>query len=415
MKYAKFIVIGAGPSGLTFANRLKENGEDDFLVLEKEDVVGGLCRSVVVDGSAFDICGGHFVDANNMAACEYAFKFMPEDEWNLFTRDSRIFVNGMEIAHPFEANIWQFPENLQKDYLTSIAAAGCNVGAPMPDKFTDWIRWKLGDKIANDYMLPYNTKLFADNLDLLDCKWLDKLPNVSYEDTLASCRDKKAYGMQPGHAKFYYPKKLTHGSGELWNRMAKAIEGHIVCSSAVTDIDYRYVQDFGRTLCVLSSKSGIYCSPMVINTGFWPEISFFEEMMNCYAARLKSVGIVTEYHAEPCKSPAQWIYYPDLALSYHRVLNRSAFLPGARGYWTETRLGRFPSTFQPPYSYASKYAYPLNTVNKKETVSKLLMIANCYGIYGLGRWGEWEHYNSDSCMLKAISLADRLCGGKNGS
>ena len=44
----KFLILGAGPAGLTFANRLKQKGETDFLVLEKEERAGGLCRSIEV-------------------------------------------------------------------------------------------------------------------------------------------------------------------------------------------------------------------------------------------------------------------------------------------------------------------------------------------------------------------------------
>ena len=62
MEKVKYLILGAGPAGLTFANRLKELSEDSFLVLEKEQEAGGLCRSVMVDGSPFDIGGGHFLD-----------------------------------------------------------------------------------------------------------------------------------------------------------------------------------------------------------------------------------------------------------------------------------------------------------------------------------------------------------------
>ena len=36
LKNFKYIILGAGPSGLTFANRLLELGETSFIVLEKE-------------------------------------------------------------------------------------------------------------------------------------------------------------------------------------------------------------------------------------------------------------------------------------------------------------------------------------------------------------------------------------------
>ena len=38
----KYLILGAGPSGLTFANTLLDAGETDFLVIEKESDAGGL-------------------------------------------------------------------------------------------------------------------------------------------------------------------------------------------------------------------------------------------------------------------------------------------------------------------------------------------------------------------------------------
>ena len=61
MEKVKYLILGAGVAGLTFARKLKDFGEDDFLILEREEEPGGLCRSTEVDGSPFDIGGGHFV------------------------------------------------------------------------------------------------------------------------------------------------------------------------------------------------------------------------------------------------------------------------------------------------------------------------------------------------------------------
>lgn len=44
----KYLILGAGPAGLAFATALKNNNIDDFLVLEKENQPGGLCRSMEV-------------------------------------------------------------------------------------------------------------------------------------------------------------------------------------------------------------------------------------------------------------------------------------------------------------------------------------------------------------------------------
>ena len=167
MEKVKYLILGAGPAGLTFANMLKQRGEDSFLVLEKEVEAGGLCRSVMVDGSPFDIGGGHFLDVRRPKVNDFLFRFMPKEEWKLFERDSRIVIGTQEIGHPLEANIWQLDLESQVGVLSSIAKAGCNSGVPMPEKFRDWIIWKLGDRIAEMYMLPYNRKMFADEFLLV--------------------------------------------------------------------------------------------------------------------------------------------------------------------------------------------------------------------------------------------------------
>ena len=73
----KVLILGAGPSGLTVANCLKKKGIYDFIVLEKEEVAGGLCRSVEVDGAPLDIGGGHFLDVRRPKVTEFLFQFMP--------------------------------------------------------------------------------------------------------------------------------------------------------------------------------------------------------------------------------------------------------------------------------------------------------------------------------------------------
>ena len=174
----RYLILGAGPAGLSLANRLLQLGEEDFLVLEKEEEAGGLCRSKQVDGSPLDIGGGHFLDVRSPEVLDFLFPFMGKEEWDLYERDSQIEVGENIINSPIEANIWQMKLMDQVEYLKSIAVAGCNLGQEMPEKFIDWIYWKLGEKIATDYMIPYNQKMFGEDLNSLGTYWLNKLPNV---------------------------------------------------------------------------------------------------------------------------------------------------------------------------------------------------------------------------------------------
>ena len=124
-------------------------------------------------------------------------------------------------------------------------------------------------------------------------------------------------------------------------------------------------------------------------------------------SELKHTSIIVSYKPETLDTPAHWIYCPDLALDYHRILVRSNFCAGAKGYWTETNSARFKD--RGGISFKNEYAYPLNTRNKPLVMQKLLSFARAKNVIALGRWGEWEHYNSDVTVLKAMELSDKLC------
>lgn len=399
----KFLILGAGPAGLTFANRLRQLGISDFLILEKEKTAGGLCRSKTVDGFPLDVGGGHFLDIKRPKVNEFLFGFMPEEEWIKYNRDSRIEINGMVIGHPIESNIWQMKTEDQVIYLKSIASAGCNIGNRPPKLFIDWIYWKLGARIAEDYMVPYNQKIFGQELNQLGTYWLEKLPDVSFEETLLSCIEKRPYGAQAGHAQFYYPKK--YGYGELWLRMADRVIKNIEYNKSVVGIDFdkKYVRVADGTQ---------YEAETIVTTIPWlefKEIAGMPEEIVQDIKRLKFSSIQIEYFAKNLDTPCHWIYCPDLSLPYHRILVRHNFCRGAKGYWTETnseRVGAEVNTNH--FRHMNKYAYPLNTLDKPWIMKRLLSWVEQKGVIGLGRWGEHEHYNSDTVVERAIRLAERV-------
>ncbi|HOO27265.1 MAG TPA: FAD-dependent oxidoreductase, partial [Lachnospiraceae bacterium] len=227
-----------------------------------------------------------------------------------------------------------------------------------------------------------------------------KLPNVSFEETLISCLEKKAYGTQPGHAQFYYPKK--YGYGELWSRMAKALGDRILYDTKVREIDFDK-----------KTVNGQFQAEVIVITIPWNVFETYSGLPASYRQAidtLKYSSVVIEYYPENLATKAHWIYYPDLQLSYHRILVRHNFCPGTDGYWTETNLTRFcPDKKEEGMYFINEYAYPLNTIGKQEKMAALLNWAETKQVYGLGRWGEWQHYNSDVVTALAIKKADDFC------
>ena len=59
----KYLIVGAGISGLTFASYCK----DDYIIIEKENEVGGYCKThykddYVWDGLHFNVAGAHAME-----------------------------------------------------------------------------------------------------------------------------------------------------------------------------------------------------------------------------------------------------------------------------------------------------------------------------------------------------------------
>ncbi len=395
MEKFRYIILGAGPAGLAFAHRLLDRGERSFVVLEREAEPGGLCRSSLADNAAIDTGGGHFLDTRIPEVLDFLFRFMPLEEWQLFDRRSSIDFGTHRVDYPIESNIWQMEPGLQAAYLESVARCGEGLGEPEPERFEAWITWKLGDRIAADYMLPYNRKIWSVDLDTLGTYWINKLPAVSFEEIRQSCIQRKPFGTVPAHKTFYYPK--AHGYGEVWRRMGEKLGAHLRTGHVVDSLDVA-----GRTV------NGNLEADVIVNTVPWTAIRL-EGVPGAIAesvAALKHTGIRVEYHDNNLKSDDQWIYLPDENLPHHRILNRRTFVPDSKGYWTETNLRR--ARFSTRLVWENPYAYPLNTVGKPGHIARILEFAASNNVFGLGRWGTWEHINSDIAVMKAMELADRL-------
>jgi len=401
MKKIKYLILGAGPSGLTLAHSLVDMGcpLDQILVVEKEAVAGGLCRSEMVDGAPLDIGGGHFLDLKRKEVLDFVFRFMPREEWDLYDRVSKIRIRAVEVDHPLEANLWQLPTEVQADYLESIAQAGCIRGEAMPESFAAWINWKLGERIAQEYMLPYNRKIWSMDPDALGTYWLHKLPNVSFRETLLSCLEGRPMGALPAHGTFLYPKKF--GYGEVWRRMGEALGDSLVSECAVEAIDLgtRTVNGRWQAETIVSS----------IPWTLWPKYCPLPEDVKAAIFCLKNAPIDVDYHQQSLDSKAHWTYEPDESVPHHRLLLRSNFSAGARGYWTEANASRSVPAQGPRFH--NEFAYPINTLGKPEAVAKILAWAKANGVIGLGRWGRWEHMNSDVAVAEALQMANQLKAG----
>src|SRR5580700_8380205 len=98
---APVVIAGAGPGGLTAAYLLTKRGAHP-VVLEADDVVGGISRTVLRDGWRFDI-GGHRFFTKVQAVEDLWHEILPDEDFLLRPRMSRIYYEGKFFDYPLRA------------------------------------------------------------------------------------------------------------------------------------------------------------------------------------------------------------------------------------------------------------------------------------------------------------------------
>ncbi len=406
-----YIVLGAGITGLTLLKKMREKGIHNILGLEAEKEAGGLCRTHYVDGHACDI-GGHFFQTKYKDVEDFVFSNFPKEKmYQINPRISKICLGGVDVDYPLEANLWQLPVEQQISFLISVVRNGEALGKPEPKNYEEWIRWKLGDKICDEYLLSYNQKLWGVSPEQLDVDWLHKIPRIEVDEILRNSLERKQdVNKYPAHATPYYPK--SGGYGRVMEAIAADINPVIKFNTRVTKIAYNESESVWYV-------NEAYCAKNIINTTPWPDL--FEAMgrpseIKEPISKIKYNKIVISlYEMDKNPYPYHWYYKPDLKEQHHREFSICNFVKDSKkwGGFTETNADRFtPDTLtfkgRNIYNYTTPAAYPLPLIGKAKAIGEILAFFRSKHLYGVGRWGEHQHHNHDVCMKHAIDFVSGL-------
>ncbi|WP_022759216.1 protoporphyrinogen/coproporphyrinogen oxidase [Butyrivibrio fibrisolvens] len=403
-----YLIIGAGITGITLCKLLRRKFGDNVLVLEKEDVPGGLCRTVNESGHILDIGGGHFFNTKHDKVFEYVFKYLPEKEFNYYTRVSKVELGESTIDYPVESNIWQLPMDEQIKYIISIVRNGEAAGDLPPHNYEQWIRWKLGDKICDEYMIPYNVKLWGVAPEEMDIDWLHKIPRVDVSEILKYCLEKKQDKNKfPAHIQFYYPKQ--GGFQRIYDALAHDELLFVKRGNAVKKLEYKD----GRWIV-----NDRYSAKCVINTTPWCDLYEAlgkpEELKKDFSL-IKYNRIVVSLYERKYDCDWHWRYVPDMEKAYHREFYIHNFAADSKpdGMYYETNVKRFNSNDK--YTgdmalaqYETDAAYPIPVIGHADAISNILKFYEQKGLFGIGRWGQHEYQNADVSMHEAMKFVESL-------
>jgi hypothetical protein len=158
---ADTIILGAGPAGLGAALALGERA----ILLERENAVAGLCRTVVLDGVYFDL-GGHSFHTPHPGVRKLVFDSVAMEEQQ---REAWCWIGGAWVPYPFQKHFGALTDrSLREACAAGLAAAGDWHSAPDYDTY---LTRRFGAAIVEQFMRPYNRKLWGGDLRRMTADW----------------------------------------------------------------------------------------------------------------------------------------------------------------------------------------------------------------------------------------------------
>ncbi|HVC66703.1 MAG TPA: NAD(P)/FAD-dependent oxidoreductase, partial [Acidimicrobiales bacterium] len=223
------VVIGAGPAGLTAAYQLSKAGRD-AMVLEADDVVGGISRTVERDGWRFDI-GGHRFFTKVQPVEELWHEILAPEDFLLRPRMSRIYYDGKFYDYPIK------PLNALRNLglVEAVCCAASYLKArvlPPKDQSTleGYIVANYGWRLYEHFFKTYNEKVWGVPASELSADWgAQRIKGMSLfkavwepmRARLAGGRRDRARQVTSLIEEFQYPK---HGPGMMWEACRDLVE-----------------------------------------------------------------------------------------------------------------------------------------------------------------------------------------------
>lgn len=222
----KVVIIGAGPAGLTAAYQLCKEGVPS-VVLEKDNVVGGISRTVNYKGYLFDI-GGHRFFTKVKAVDEMWREVLGEKRFLRRSRLSRIYYNKKFFYYPLKATNALLGLGLWNCFMMVGSYARAQMFPIKPERsFEDWISNRFGKRLYNTFFKTYTEKVWGMPCSEISADWAaQRIKGLSLIATirsalLASQVKQRGEVIKTLIDAFDYPEK---GPGMMWEMVADSIQ-----------------------------------------------------------------------------------------------------------------------------------------------------------------------------------------------
>ncbi len=449
------VIIGAGPAGLTAAYELSKLGRRST-VLESDDVVGGISRTVERDGWRFDI-GGHRFFTKVDPVEKFWHEVLPDEDFMLRPRKSRIYYRGEFYDYPLKASNALGNLGLLEAVRCVISYVWARIRPPEnQDMYEGWLVARFGSRLYNHFFKTYTEKVWGHPPAEMPADWAaQRVKNLSLASAVVNAilpkRNQK--DITSLIEEFQYPRL---GPGMMWERCRDLVEEagtKVVMNARVSKIRHQG----GKAVAVVADtdggqteyRSSAVISSMPINQlvqAFDPPVpdAVRRAADDLYYRDFLTVALVVPESAVPWDD--NWIYIHDPTVKTMRIQNFGSWSPFlvkegrnvlgleytveegdeswsapdadlvAKGAAELGRLGLLdPSQVEAGYVVRMPKAYPYYDKDYAANVDRIRawIRDNASNVFPVGRNGMHRYNNQDHSMYTAMLTVENLFGANH--
>jgi protoporphyrinogen oxidase len=447
-------IIGAGPAGLTAAYELTKRAQARLTVLEADQIVGGISRTVEYKGYRFDMGGHRFF--TKIGRVEKAWREILGAEFIKVPRLSRIFYNGKYFDYPLR------PMNA----LSGLGAWNAAMIVlsylkwhyrpyPVEETFEQWVTNRFGRRLYLAFFKTYTEKVWGISCSEIRAEWAaQRIQGLSLARAIlnATALNKRSTEIKSLINEFDYPRL---GPGQMWETCRDLIAkcGHSVrMGHAVTRLDLTNDQ---VTSVTATTDQGDVVLPVDHVISSMPLRTLVRNLRPALAAEATTAAegltyrdflVVALMLKRDRLFPDNWIYIHTPGVKVGRIQNFNNWskamvpVPGitclGMEYFCFEGDGLWSSADADLAALAASELHQLGLAHKDDVVdAKVVRVPKAYPIYDsayqghlehvrahldavsnlhtVGRNGMHKYNNQDHSMLTAMMAVDNMLGGSH--
>lgn len=448
----KTLILGAGPAGISAAFKLNEKNRE-IIVVEKEDQVGGLGKTLKYEKFKTDIGPHRFFSKNR-----YLYDLIADilgDNWIEVDRLTRFYIGGRFFLYPIQL----------KSALRKIGVRGSSkimfdyfsekfkkvLRTKDPDNFEEYIVSDFGRSLAELNILNYTEKIWGLSCSEISPDWAkQRIKGLSFKEIIKNSLIGSERSPKSLVDSFYYPDE---GTGLIYETMKEKIvskqgENSINFNSFPKKIVHngekitKVVLNIGGEKREMKPKYVISSIPITELIKLLKPKATGEVLQAVKNLRFRSHVSLLITINKPSIFPDQWIYFPDKNIPFGRIMepknfsekmspkdktsllleffcwygdeiwkaNKNELLKKSLEWLKRLGFVREEDILE-YFIHKEKYAYPVYNLDYKKNLSVIRnYLDNFKNLIVIGRSGSFIYNNQDHALemglLAARSIID---------